>query len=291
MRSPDSDLFFPRGSELQEDKRNGYGYWSFMPQPAAPLNEALPELKAYGDFTEIPDIIKELIDSRAVLVAGAPGSGKSHLLRDIQTGAVLNNIPTFALTMHVNAGNKKGVENIKPALGEFRDKTEYTGGGLVILDNVDYVGYYSKRRSHGRASAYAQPAETLVKDLISDPNLVVLATAHDDGWREGKWKWQDELIDGPAQSILEAFPSRLEFDGKMALMGLAHILRERNIARAEGEPDISKGVAAHVMRLLHQSGRANFFHANHLQIDLFLKDPNAAIQKIEEARNAKRGKT
>lgn len=76
----------------------------------------------------------------------------------------------------------------------------------------------------------------------------------------------------------------------MALVGLAHILQARNLARKEGESPITLGKAAQVIRMLHASGRANFFHANHLDVDLFLEDPKAAIDNIEKGRTQRRGK-
>ena len=281
----------PSNGEFQENKRNGYGYWAAIPQPSAPLDEALPEVGYHHDFTEVPHIIDLLVENRSVLVKGAPGSGKSHLLRDVASAAVMNNLPTFYLYMHINGGKRDGIKNISDALDDFRDRTRYTGGGLVILDNLDYIGYRGHRgRSRSAATEHAQDTEELVTDLLGDKNLAVLATAHDNAWREGKWTWDDPAINKPAWRIIEAFNEQLVFEGKMALMGLTHILRERNLDRCGHESQIPTGRAAHVIRLLRASGRANFFHANHLDIDLFLEDPNAAIAAIEQEREIRRGK-
>lgn len=278
----------PLPDELVEDKRNGYGYWSFTPANAVPLTEGLGEVAQYGDFTEMREIVDELARSKGVLVAGAPGSGKSHLVADLQTACIVNNLPAFCLMMHINSGKATGLENIQPALEDFADRTDQTGGGVVILDNVDMLGYRGKSRTRTRSAAYAQAALPIVEGLLDNPKIAVVGTIHDDAWREGRWTWDDESIDGPSQSALEAFPARMEFEGKMALIGLAHILRVRNAQRSEGETEISIGRAAQVIRLLHQSGRANFFHANHLEVPLFLEDPEAAIGKIEQGRSQRR---
>jgi hypothetical protein len=209
------------------------------------------------------------------------------------TAADLNQLPAFCLYMHINAGSRHGIDNIRPYIDDFRDKVEYTGGGLVVLENADYAGYRSgsKNRSRSRtvAAEYADAANQLVTELVSDEHLAVLGTAHDDAWREGKWNWKDVAIDGPAASILAKFSAQMEFEGRMPLNALAHVLRERNAARAEDEPKISLGKAARVIRLLHQSGRANFFYANHLPVDQFLADPNGAIREIERGRDIRRG--
>lgn len=291
MISPDtSPVVLPIApDEIQENKRNGQGHWMFTPEAAVSFDNGLSTLREYGDFTEMTPIIDELSKSKAVLVEGAPGSGKSHLIRDVQTGCIASNIPAFCLTMHVNAGKRSGAANARVALDEFKDKTQATGG-LVILDNADFVGYKgSGSRSRGSATEYAQTVNPLVSELLDDPKYVILATAHDDEWREGKWKWEDPQIDKPAQSILEAFPARFTFEGKMALVGLAHILHARNLARAEGESPITLGQAAQTIRMLHQSGRANFFHAQHLPVGLFLEDPGTAIQEIDAGRAQRRG--
>lgn len=290
MNSPELSSSIPVDGEIQENKRNGFGYWMYLPAPAAPPSEALPEVARYGDFTEMSDIIKALTESHAVLVNGAPGSGKSHLVRDIQTACVLNSIPAFCLTMHINSGKKEGVGNITPYLDDFRDKVRDTGGGLLILDNIDIVGYKGKRRPQGRTAEYAQAAEDLVKETLGDSSLFVVATAHDDEWREGRWTWNDAAIDEPAQAVLDAFPTRLTFEGSMILEGLANILWTRSAARAEGDPPITIGQAAQIMKKLQASKRANFFHANHLDVETFMRDPNAAIAEIEHGRAVRRGK-
>jgi hypothetical protein len=259
----------------------------FIPDEPVTFGEGSGQLRDYGDFTEIRPIVDELTQSLAVLVEGAPGSGKSHLIRDIQTGCLDSNIPALCLSMHVNAGSRQGAENAAEIVSEFRDKVG-DNGGLIILDNADFVGYKGHSRSRSRAVEYAQAIHPLVKDILEDPKMAVLATVHDNAWREGRWKWADQQIDEPAQLILDAFPSRFTFEGKMSLVGLAHILQMRNIARAETDRPISLGQAAQVIRMLNRTGRANFFHANHLPVKMFLQNPDDAIAHIERGREERR---
>ena len=282
----------PHAGEIQENKRNGYGYWMHLPLPAAPLSETLSALRNFGTFTEIPEIVDQLTWSKGVLVKGAPGSGKSHLIEEIQTGCILNNLPAFRLSMHINSGKVTGIENVRPFIEEFQDRVKVTGGGLVILDNLDILGYKGKSRSRTRSTEYAQEALPFVEEILETPYLVVLATAHDEAWREGRWIWQDPAIDEPARAALEAFPAQFAFEGKMALEGLAHILYLRNKARSEGtdSEEITLGQAGQVMKMLEASGKANFFHARHLDVGVFLKDPEEAITQIDHGREVRRGR-
>jgi hypothetical protein len=246
-------------------------------------------------------VVRELHDSRALLVKGAPGSGKIHLVRDVLTGSVLNHLPVFVLTMHINAGKADGLENVRGPIEDFREKAEDTGGGLVVLDNIDILAYRgkSKSRTRNRVREYAEAAVPFVADLVDDESMAVLGTAHDDAWRQGRWTWDDERIDGAAQEVLDMFPSVMRFEGKMALEGLAHILWERmptgkvpdEGGRREGDINQPRSIAqaAQVMEMLAGHGRADFFHARHLNVPLFLQDPEAAIEEIDRERDVRRG--
>lgn len=299
MTSPDILVeSMPSPQEIHEDKRNGYGYWMYTPESPVSFPEALPELRNYGGFTELPAIVDEVDKSRRVLLLGEPGSGKSHLVRDLQVGCAINSVPAFCLTVHINAGKKDGVQNIKPQIEEFRVKSKEAGGGLLILDNIDYIGYKGGSRNFVKAEAYSKNFQPLIEDLFTDESLYILATAHDESWREGRWAWHNEAIDGPAKAALEAFPSQLTFEGKMALEGLAQILLSRKPSIEEGKEEVNNlvdkvsiGDATKVMLELSKMGRANFFHANHLELEKFLKDPDAAIQEIDHGRQLRRGKS
>jgi hypothetical protein len=287
---PDLEPVTP--NEIQENPSNGYAYWAFTPLPAAPLNETLPSIGEYpASFIEMPNIITELIRNRDLLVSGSPGSGKSHLVRELQTACITNNLPTYCLTMHKNAGKKEGISNIRPSLDEFNDKVHETGGGLVILDNLDFVAYKGKRgnpalRQH--RAFYAGEAKELVEDLVSNKDLAVLGTIHDDDWRAGRWGWDDPEINEPAQAILDTFPARVYFEGNMALSGLINIIVDRCATTNTGQEPVSYDEAALVMRELRKYGRANFFHARHLDVRTFLVNPNEAIHKIEHGRTERR---
>ncbi|HEU4966268.1 MAG TPA: hypothetical protein VFT53_02175 [Candidatus Saccharimonadales bacterium] len=280
-----------RPNEIEQNSANGRGYWLFTPETPGDLGDLLESLPDESSFTEVGGIAQGLKTSGSVLVEGAPVSGKSHLVRDLQVAAVVHNVPTFALSTHVNAGKRTGVENIREPLVRFMEHAQYAGG-VVILDNVDYLGYKGssgKARSRSAAEEYARTFQPLVEELIGHPRVTVLGTAHDNRWREGKWTWRDQAIDGPATATLEAFSIRTTFEGKMALVGLAHILRERNLRQSEGMPALDLGSAARIIRMLRANDMADFFHANHLNAHLFLEDPEAALREIDSGRGARYG--
>jgi hypothetical protein len=274
-----ADVAAAHATEIVENPANGNGYWYTLPEHATPLYEGLQGVAEYGTFSEIPGIIDEAQQSGAVLVQGAPGAGKSHLIREMQTGAVANGLPAFCLTVHINAGKASGLEVATEQLTAFREATADTGG-LVILDNVDYLGYKGSSRRRNASATYAAGIEPVIADMIADPKTAVVATAHDDGWRAGRWKWADPAVDGPAQRVLEGFPSRVVFEGGMALVGLAHVMSSRQVPL---------GDAARTIRQLKALGRADFFHANHIDPELFARDPQAAIDEVMAGRQERIG--
>jgi hypothetical protein len=272
MISP--ELAGPAPVNIIENPSNGNGYWYSLPDAPVPLAEGLEAAAQYGTFNELPAIVDMAEANGSVLVQGAPGAGKSHLVRELQTSFVVNDVPCFCLTVHVNGGKASGVEVMKEQLGIFQEATRDTGG-VVILDNVDYVGYRGSSRTRSASTRYAEGLESTVAELAANPSIVTIATGHNDDWREGRWKWNDPAIDGPAGRIMDQFGSQLVFEGGMSLVGLAHVMHNRGFRLGE---------AARTIRALKGMDRANFFHANHVDPAEFAANPAAAIAKIEAGR-------
>jgi hypothetical protein len=272
------DIVSSNPIEITANVANGQGYWMFTPRAPRSFGEQAGAMAEYGDFSELGGVISMAAESGSVLVKGAPGSGKSHLVRELQTSAVVHNVPTFCLTTHVNAGKRTGIENVREPLAQFAETIDEGGQGLIILDNVDFLGYKGSSRRATPTAEYAEQARALFGELIDDPRFAVIGTAHDDAWREGRWTWDDPRIDVPAREALELFGSQAVFEGKMSLVGLAHILHGRGF---------NLGTAARTIRELRGQDRANFFHANHIDPDAYLADPQAAIAEIEAGRQAR----
>lgn len=272
MISPEANAVAP--NEIVENVSNGHGYWAFMPKHPAEFGEQAANMAEYGDFLELRDVVGMAAQNGSVLVKGAPGSGKSHLVRELQTSAVVYDVPAFCLTTQVNAGKRGGIDNIRGPIEEFKQGVG-DGQGLVILDNVDYLGYKGRSRRVTPAAEYAASAREMFGEILDDPHLAVVGTAHNDEWRAGRWTWNNPDIDVPAQEAMDGFASQAVFEGKMSLVGLAHILHNR------GAP---LGVAARTIRELNSYDKARFFYANHIDPDLYLTDPEAAVAEIEAGR-------
>lgn len=276
------------------NNKDGYGYWMNTPEGAQSFKDALPQLRNYGQFTELPIVVDELYQHKNLMLVGEPGAGKTHLVRDLQLATLINKVPAFCLSLHINAGKARaiGIENILPQIQAFTKQSKEAGMGLMILENIDFLAYKGKSRTLAGSLDYARRFKPILEEMVKDENIAVLGVAHDDLWREGRWTWQNEEINDIAQSVLSEFDNRLAFEGRMALEGLANVIFSRNMATTAEDPGISLGQATKLIQELDNIGQADFFHARHLDIDLFLNDPKAALDKINAGREArKHGKT
>jgi hypothetical protein len=292
----------PVPGEILENPRNGNGYWAFVPEEPSSFADHVELMGADGEFLETKEVLDTAFENGSVLVRGEPGAGKSHLVREIQTLAVANNVPVFCLTTHISAGKATGIENAREPFAAFSEAVGEDGEGVVILDNIDYLGYRGTSRTRGASTKFANAASEFMDELLADGRFAVVGTAHNDEWREAHWKWDDPAIDDKAKEVLDKFDSEVVFEGKMSLMGLVHVIMGKNgknvaaanAAAAERGEDpavrpINIAQAARVVRGLRGTGRANFFHANHLDPDYYLKDPEAALAKIQEGRDKRTG--
>lgn len=265
---------FYANNEPFADRSNGNGYWYFLGNPESNVADHLADVAGYGLFLEAPALLSNAQKYGSVLLEGAPGSGKTNIFREIQEASVAYDVSCFGLTMHVNSGKSSGIENVRSHLEAFRQHVAATGG-IVLFDNADYVGYKGHSRRQNAAKRYAAEASGYLGEIIADPNLLVIGSAHDARWRMGHWTWGDPAIDQSAHQFIDSFASRLPFRGQVALVGLVEVMERRGVERAK---------AARVIRGLRLLQMADFFHANHVQPDRFLTDPVSAVAEIEAGR-------
>lgn len=266
--------------ELLENKANGQAYWAFVPDHPHGVAEGLPEIAEYSTFQETADILAAAQEAGSVFVEGPPGAGKSHLVRELQEAAIIHDVPTFCLTTQINQGKRDGIENIQEPFAAFREAAA-EGGGLVILDNIDMVGYKGGSKRRGAIAAYAESAQKFVEEVTHDPKLITVATGHDELWRAIRWSWQDPVIDQASAAILESFGARTVFEGKMTLLGLTRVITEKGH---------NFGIAARAVRQMRRDGVDNFYHANHLEPGKYLTDKDAALAELYAGREERRGK-
>lgn len=269
---PPKDIFY-------ENRQNGHGIDYFVPSQARQITrEVMTDLDG-TTFLEVPEVMRSLVGSKSVLIEGEPGSGKSHLVEDLKMVCATNGVPYFSLALHINGGKRAGPQIARESLAEFKSllaQRDPTATPIVILDNVDYLGYRGSSRSRTRTDEFAREMAGLINELMADESLLVLGSAHDDDWREGRWAWGGE-INAVSQHVVESFAARLSFEGSLSLMGLIDVVRNRH-------PDYVGGRAIRLVRLLKTMGLASYFYAKHTDLDSLEADPDAELARVQAGR-------
>lgn len=251
------------------NRRAGHGYEVFIPDSGEYLDfpDAKPAMPMFTEASTIGAIA--LQNSGPLLVEGEPGAGKSHLIDDltITYGAEVD-MPFALLKLHINGANKHGITHFREATEAFRAQE---GQKLVVIDNVDYIGYKGHRRQALVAEHSRQALETM-SELAEDPTVTLIGIAHDDEWREGNWRWpQDHIISGFAQDALKLFTQRHGFEGYLTSHGLEDIATQRHLSE--------DFIAA-----LKYQGLTTYFYASLLDEAAFLHNPEKEMRRIEDIR-------
>lgn len=255
-------------AEYDIQPRNGQGTELFLPRQPRDFTDV--EEGDFGEylFTELPDVVRHLnlAAFNALLLNGEPGSGKSHLKDDLTMAvAAVNNVPFMTVRLEVNGGKATGPDHVAAIYDRLIQ--EGSAKNLVVLDNVDFLGYRGHSRTRGRARQYAAEMSELINIILHDDNTVILGTAHDEEWRSGRWIWDDAEIDQPAQEVLNYFDETFSFAGILTPRGLEEVLHERGYDR-------------HFVDQLALDGMRSFFMARHLDFELYRIDPKAALTKV-----------
>ncbi len=264
------------------DLSNGNGVQMFVPLDARDYGSEI----TYQDATVFPEaqfVVNAALKRRSqgLLVEGEPGSGKSHLSDDLMfaVGAA-NNAPAMSLSLHVVGGSAAGLENAQRYVEQFKNRIG-DNRGLIIFDNLDYLGYKGHRRAN-RTREFATGIADLVKAVLDNPRLVTIGNIHDPDWRTGQWTWQDDEINNSANRALRMFEGEpYKFEGKLSVLGLVQTVLET-------WPGIPEELAINHVGELAVGGLADFFHARHVDPVLYASAPDKALAQARNGRAARK---
>lgn len=262
------------------EKSNGKGYLWYEPDNPVDINTFQDELDSCVSprFSEFPEILSIAAVESSVLLEGAPGAGKSNICQDIELCSRYIGAPVLKISMHINAGTPRHAQETLDLLRAYRELANDTAQRFFILDNVDYAGYggYSKcSRTRTNAMQYAEAVLPKITDTVADTGIIAIGTAHDDVWRESKWKWDDPAIDRPAKDLIDVYREKYVFKGDMNEASIVELLTQR---------DVDSVKAVEIAKSLGEAGLLSFFYGNHIQPDLYLDNPKQAIKDVHAGR-------
>ncbi len=262
---------------MVEEKYNGKGYLQYEPLNPVTVDEFRDELDncVSPRFIEFRDVLNTGIDEGSVLLEGAPGAGKSNICQDLERCSRFIGLPILKISMHINAGTTRHTEETINLVDSYRRLSNAAGRRIFILDNVDYGGYKGSSRTRKNAIEYAEAVLPHLVEAVDDVNLIAIGAAHDEDWRTAKWTWRDPAIDRPARELIEAYRSRYDFQGYMSEESVQELLLHR-----EAHPDQAMSIA----RSLGKAGLLQFFYANHINPEVYAKDPSEAIARVQTGR-------
>jgi len=264
------------GTEFLEDKRNGRGFVQFTPDKPVDVASVSEKLSTCVEprFSEFRAILSRAIEHSSVLLEGAPGSGKSNVMQDMERCSRSIGIPFLRIAMHINAGTTRTVDETIDRVSRFRAYTQ-EHRSFFFLDNVDYGGYRGSSRTRNNANSYAEAVLPVLADTVSDPRVVTVGTAHDELWRIGKWLWKDPEIDTPSTELIQSFNARYPFDGHMPEPAIVELLQYRGL-------EVHR--ANRIARSLGSVGLSKFFIGNHIDAELYESDASEAIRVVDTGR-------
>lgn len=251
------------------NRRAGHGYEVYISHDNDDIDtsNALLVTPMFSEVNAIGEVA--VLGAGPLLVEGEPGAGKSHLIDDLTVAYGAESDTSFALLkLHINGSNKYGIDHFREATEAlFSSDTQK----LVVIDNVDYIGYKGHRRQ-ALVTEHSRQALELMSEMAEDPTITLIGVAHDDEWREGNWRWpKDHVVSGFAQEALALFTVRHNFQGQLTEEGLADIVAQRQLG--------DEFVAA-----LKEQNLTTYFYASLLDEALFLQDPASEVRRIEDIR-------
>ncbi|HVS58896.1 MAG TPA: AAA family ATPase [Candidatus Saccharimonadales bacterium] len=260
--------------QIVEDRSNGNGYRAFMPDNPEVFNTE-NAIKALDDrFLEGHAIIEAIGQHESVVLAGAPGSGKSNFIQDVESACEKLSVPTLRIAIHQAVGKLVYLDNTIERIEKFASEST---GGLFIIDNVDYFAYKGKSRTRTNAMRAAEQLVPALVEVIEGRSTYVLGTGHTRQWQQNHWMWNEETIDNAQEALWQAFDVSLPFEGILSVQGLSSVLTERH-------PEVPKSRINAAVRVLCALKAPSFHMAYHIDMGLLFSQPRAAQAAVEQGR-------
>lgn len=261
---------------VYSNKKNGYGIEIIFGR-----NDFSKNMLENETFVEFDPIISIAEQFKAVRVQGQPGAGKSEILSAIHLSAYQAGVSSLFLKSHINGGRHDGLQNIGPLLNEYVKHTRYLGG-LILLDNLDFVGYKGKR-TRTSATRYSEEYMKFVELIMHDNSNLVVATTHTDEWRKGNWQWEsDSPITINANQVIDMIEPVFDYGGLVKKDYVLHFLADRIMDEQIVDPMEGYTKAKFVLDYLENQNLDNYKYTKLLNSELIIKgEIQEAIDEIK----------
>ncbi len=200
---------------FNENYSNGFGFGANYGQKEIKKSDFY---QTRSIFLEADLILSTLYDQKFLRLEGQPGCGKSEIINLLftESSSQSNDYNVFKLATHINGGKTAGIENIKEPFERFLNNCQNVGG-LMLIDNIDYLGYKGHRSVSG-AKYYSQEFAALIDQVFDCSNLKCLATSHCQDWRRSHWLWANEhqAINQISQATIDKFSVVLNYQGNIS---------------------------------------------------------------------------
>ena len=250
---------------VYSNKKNGYGIEIIFGR-----NDFSKDMLENETFVEFDPIISIVQQFKAVRVQGQPGAGKSEILSAMHLSAYQAGVSSLLLKSHINGGRYDGLQNISPPLNEYVKHTRYLGG-LILLDNLDFVGYKGQR-TRSSAMRYSEEYMKFVELIMHNDSNLVVATAHTDEWRKGNWRWEpDSPITVNANTLLDMIKPVFDYSGLVKKSHALRFLADRIIDEQIVDPMEGYTKAKFALDYLENQNLDNYKYTKLLNSKLIIK--------------------
>lgn len=228
-------------------------------------------------FDNYEDYADDAFKEGAVVLAGEPGAGKSHITEDVLLGTYNLGRPVCMVSCHINSGNRIGRQATQET---FQAAADMASDCLVIIDNLDYLVYTGavrRRRTNASVTEYAAFMTSEVARL-QEMGCAILATIHTQEWRENHSQAPSAIWAAYGETVAS-------LGGEVTFTG---VITEENAARLLRLRGIDTLTAADIARELKEADALYFRQAHHISPQTYQEGGiQAAITEVDEFKKRK----